>query len=500
MAKGSDLPNEVLQEVINYLHPSTIVNFAVSCHLFHSLSTRNLARHRNRIRSFRILDTERGFRDIVLGPQRRTRIIGRGRMTTLIRKTLEPSLEAWYVRDLVVRFHLEGFDIIRGPQASGRGSQAAEALRQENIRLLGNKLNSTLEAMEPYPNTHVMRRALTQESVHLLSSLLLFNLPNLQSLHWDDQGPVDNAPLLDTMRSVAMNPNVDALSNLRVLILDSSRPRQLGEAIPFMFIQSCLRLPSLEIIKARSISWTDRLDERVPEGTSNVSWIELTHNQIIADGPNEDIEQLIAAPRNLRHFAFSTAQGDGTVEVSEFLTEDLVSMLIAHAGDTLETLAVRAGFIEAKPLLNLTAFNSLRYLETDFCLLLPSPPMDPRIASSMLPRTLTHLRLYDDPFVPFEQGVAALLQLLSYRRAACPSLAQLDLGLDDHPGLQGDDTVPAYMREHAGRVEQSCQRKSIGYRAKYRTDTAVDPEWDRIGAGKWYREQNRNFDNDSFFT
>lgn len=500
MAKGSDLPNEVLHQVTTHLHPSTIVNFAVSCRLFHSLSTRNLAQHRSRIRSFRVLDTERGLGDAVLGPQPPDRIISRSRMTTLIRKTLEPSLEAWYVRDLVVRFHREGFDITRDPQASGAAAQAAEALRQENIGSLREKLNDMLEATKAYPNIHVMRGALTQESVHLLSSLLLFNLPNLQSLHWDDQGLVDKASLLDTMRSIAMNPNTDALSNLRAVILDSSQAHQEDEAVPFQFIQSCLRLPSLDVIKARSISWTNRLDDPVPEGTSNVSRIELTHNQIIADGPNEGIEQLIAAPRSLRHFAFSTAQGDGTVDLSEFLTEHLVSMLIAHANDTLETLAIRAGFIEAKPLLNLTAFTSLQYLETDLCLLLPSPPRDPRIASSMLPRTLTHLRLYDDPFIPFEQEAAALLQLLSYRRAACPSLEQLDLGLDDRPGIEGDDTVPAYMREHAAPVERSCERKSIGYRAKYRTDTAVDPEWDRIGAGKWYREHNRDFNNDSFFT
>ena len=513
MAKGSDLPNELLVKIAGLVHPASIIDFAVASHRLLEISNDRLALHRETAQSRKVMDTQRGYPASVFGP--RPQPPDQDEWAVCVRRALVQPHKAWYVQTLVIRCNSDSIHRVQPSESTPSNQQVSKTAREENLLVYRRSLEELRTGMDP-KIFETLYNALALQQTHLLNSLLLQYLPNLTKIIWDDQHPTTASPLAIMMEAIARNPVPLVLCRL-VIVEFGNSGSGVGNPVPFSCLQSSLQIPTVRLIRARRIAWDQRHALSVPQKSSNVTVIDLTHQDFCLKGTNmlslisatnpaghSDVhamgfEELIAAPRTLIKLTIvaSPTQRNASHDIPS--AERLITTLSKHTNDSLESLSIRAGHTAIAVLPYLSSFTKLKFLETEPCLLFSTLELNSIIAINKLPLKLEHLRLYDDPFLFFDDIVTLLTTLLSYKRTF-PRWRQLDLGLDDGRQVNDRTGISHYMHKLADKVQVSCARKDVNFRTKFRTDGVADAVWDQEGGGEWWRQQGRNPATDPFFT
>ena len=415
MAIISDLPNEIIREILGFIQPEDLENFAQTSKHIHYVSEQCVRTHRELIPVYKVVRNPS-----YPGQKRDGRLYGP--IPLSLREVFLNPRVGHYVKDMRAD-DLIGRSLDDDISASTEEHWERDfALWEEFTDLLkGHHFKHPLAHHSSFPNSCRISKGLEDSGECLMILLLLPLLPGLRtpSIRWvfDNLNPSNLLKGIENSQSSVL-PN---LTSVRLKTFGRSRIRLLD-------LDIFSRLPSLRILAADA-TWNEMTldDSIVDQRKSNVTHLQLTLSNVGSRSLQAYLrpyDKLLIFHLDCRPYEDSDLNG-----ISDAAT--VGNALLTQAKSTLRSLTLLYPCYYGFSIGSFQDFDTLEYIHTDWSNLFPNPLGPYDLIGDCLPRSIQHLEIQDEEGRKPEQYQAMLnaiwtsnlgdLSNLDYLRLDVPS-------------------------------------------------------------------------------
>lgn len=397
MTRFVDLPNEVVGEILDHVHPDDLVNFSMMCKQIHSIATRSLRVHRALLRKYSNLH----WKNDHFG-NKHDRF---ARLEDLLRNPWVDS----YVKSLQIESSTDEDD---EDDESSTDEEYEPPYYDTTLLLDAVKQHSSFKGMERGDLIKLVLSRVYEANFVLFIMLL----PNLEKIQVKSHLSVRFYMYVAMQKaSISSISEPSPLSRLKTLEFDVE-PDWLPE-IYFASFAPILTLSSLESLKCSKISERS-VSLRVPQ-SFNISKLEIG----ICEMSDKQFFEFLKYFKKLRQFVLRS----GLRNLDPFW---VYSALYAHSRHTLETLSCSGEAQITSPLHSamgsFVGFEKLKTIDIDFYCLSITPYFDDRSMAGMFPGSIQQISLRN---IQFCKGDYAFIsgRLFNMRTSRHPNLQTIVL-------------------------------------------------------------------------
>ncbi|CAF9932592.1 hypothetical protein IMSHALPRED_008936 [Imshaugia aleurites] len=430
MAGFDDLPNELVSEVLKFVLPEDLENFAQTSKHVLLLSKPFLETHRQLIRRYTIFhsypppgqDRDTWYEDMETHRLETRDGFSVGPLPNLFKEILNQPRVGHYVRkvelDHLLNMHP---DIIRN-----NNSDEAQGLykRQGDLIDAAVAQSDVPEVRDQYECLKDNRPNPAYGGEELLISLILPLLPNLNrlSMQWSGDSYVRK-----TMHHRATSiTGISWLANLKTVRLEAVCYGSLG----FEDLKLFNSLPTLKSLTASAISDSSKTLEFLPDSHTT---------ELVLLSCNVTMPLLISYLTSFRDLQSVTYKCTPDLlwlfprhDIEQFDPDSFRSSLVAHGKATLQTLTV-LGMDRVRPdcfMGSLHAFEALTQIHTEWSFLFPGGCDLEAWPSHVLPAKLFALKVHDKANRSIEEYKTFIRGIERAKENTCMHLATVDVEID----------------------------------------------------------------------
>ena len=423
MAKITDLATELLQQIWSLIPIEDIDQLSLSCQIIYRAGSKCINEHKALKRKYSLVKNWSKVPTNLLGSRKQpTQSTGVSLLSALCAIDKEPII-AEYVDEIDLDRLCNDWSESPDEQELARFGATVAAL--DTLEQLIARCPYLF--IGPRPSTgRSMTSGWTEEiqwgSEDPILSLLLTMLPKVRTFRL--RGDV-HLLWLETISQIAADPTAVALSHLNLIDLNlDSRTQKPG----FRMLAALARVPSLTTLQVKN-AYEPRHEEieylRLQANTSNVAELSLMNQHTCS----VSLGAFLGIFRALRRFVYKPCDPpdlEGLESVMlDFYPSEIVTVLLEHAGNTLEHLTLYAGSRRLTWMGPLTGFSALTSVRTDWQLLVDGASSSQTLLADNLPVSIQHLELNVDPSFGLEAGTALIRHLVSTRETRFPSLTSI---------------------------------------------------------------------------
>ena len=425
MVKITDLATELLQQIWSLIPIEDIDRLSLSCQIIHKAGSRCISKHNALKRKYSLVNNWSKVPTNLLESQKQPiKSTGVSLLAALCAIDKEPII-AEYVNEIVVeRLSVNWSDSPDKQELARFGATVAALATLEQVIARCPYLSIGPRPTMGRARTLPWIREIQWGSENSILSLLLTMLPKVRTFRLRG-----GAHLLwvETISQIAADPTAVALSHLTLIDLNLDAQTQKAG---FRMLATLARVPSLTTLQVKNACEPrdeENEDLRFQANSSNVAELSLTNQHSCW----KSLGAFLGIFRALKRFVYKPCdppdlEGLASVEL-DFHPSEIVTVLLEHAGNTLEHLTLYASSRRLAWMGPLTGFSALTSVRTDWQLLVDDASSSRTLLADNLPVSIQHIELNVDPSFDLETGSALIGHLVSIRETRFQSLISIKL-------------------------------------------------------------------------